>query len=279
VTTLATGARCWDNSGMGGDESTRWVGSMPEVYERCLVAAVFRPFARELARRAAAHAPTRVLELAAGTGVVTAELLAALPDADVVATDLNEAMVAFAASRVPGATWRVADATHLPFPDDDVDLVACGFGVMFLPDKPAGFAELRRVLRPGGHLVFTSWDTLATHGFGQAVVDALEDVFPGDVPPFLATVPHGYADPARITDDLHAGGFEHVEVDALTLEGTADDAAAIAVGICTGTPMRAGIAQRGDVDAAVARTAAAMTARHGSGPFTAPMSAYVVEAR
>ncbi|GAA4776179.1 class I SAM-dependent methyltransferase [Actinomycetospora chlora] len=261
------------------DADVTWVGSMPEVYERCLVEPVFRPFARELARRAATSVPTRILELAAGTGVVTAELVAALPDTEITATDLNEAMVALASARVPGPIWRVADAADLPFPDGAFDLVACGFGVMFLPDKPAGFAEVARVLAPDGRFVFSAWGTLPTHGFGQAVVDALEDVVPGEVPPFLATVPHGYADPARVADDLRAGGFTDVEVDTLTLEGTADDAADIAVGICTGTPMRADLARRGDLDATVARVAAAMTDRFGAGPWTTAMTAHLVAAR
>ncbi|MDF2979639.1 MAG: ubiE [Actinomycetospora sp.] len=263
---------------MSGDGSTRWVGSMPEVYARCLVPAVFRPFARELARRAAAHGPRRVLELAAGTGVVTAELLAACPDAHVTASDLNEAMVQLAEPRVPGATWRVADAAQPPFPPGSFDLVVCGFGVMFLPDRPAAYAQVGRVLVPHGRFLFSTWGTLADHGFERDLVRALERLFPGDAPTFLQRVPHGYADTARVADDLRAGGLDVVAIDTVTLEGRADGPEQIAVGYATGSPVRAELTRHGDLDTTVARLTAALTDIVGPGPLTAPMTAHVVEA-
>src|ERR1051326_5842255 len=115
---------------------------MASAYERGLVSTVFRPFAVDLAERAAPIAPRRVLEVAAGTGVLTQELLAALPSAELVATDLNEAMVELGSRRAPRADWRTADAMHLPFDTGEFDLVLCQFGAMFFPDKPAAFEEI-----------------------------------------------------------------------------------------------------------------------------------------
>lgn len=259
-------------------ESARWVGSMPEVYERCLVTPFFRPFALELARRAARGHPRRVLELAAGTGAVTRELVAACPDADVTATDLNPAMVELAAGRVPGPTWQVADAVRLPFPDAAFDVVVCGFGVMFLPDRPAAYAEVARVLVPGGRFLFTTWDRLATHDFARALVVALRRVFPDDVPAFLEAVPHGYHDTGQVTADVRAGGLDLVAVATLTLEGRADDARQVAVGLCTGSPLRAELERRGDLDDVVERVGTEMTEVLGTGPVVGAMTAHLVEA-
>ena len=118
------------------DDAT-WLDTMPEIYDRCLGPVLFRPYAQHLARRAAASAPRDVLELAAGTGIVTRELLRQLPGAAVTATDLNPAMVSWGAAHAPGATWLAADAQHLDFADATFDLVVCQFGVMFFPDRPA----------------------------------------------------------------------------------------------------------------------------------------------
>ncbi|GAA4896208.1 class I SAM-dependent methyltransferase [Actinomycetospora straminea] len=259
-------------------ESARWVGSMPEVYEQCLATPVFRPFARELARRTSHAAPGRVLELAAGTGAVTRELVAVCPHAEITATDLNAAMVELAASRVPGPTWRAADAARLPYPDAAFEAVVCGFGVMFLPDRRAAYAEVARVLVPGGRFLFTTWDRLATHGYGLALALALDRVFPGDVPAFLEAVPHGYHDTAQVAADVRAAGLDVVATETLTLEGLADDARQIAVGFCTGSPLRADLERRGDLDTTVDRVAAEMTEALGEGPVAAAMSAHLVEA-
>jgi SAM-dependent methyltransferase len=251
---------------------------MPEAYERWLVPAVFRPFAVDLARRVAAHRPRAVLELAAGTGVLTRELVAALGPGVVTATDLNPAMVDLGRRQAPGADWRVADATAVPFRAGRFDLVACQFGVMFLPAKPAAFAEVRRLLAPGGVFLMNAWSTLPTHEFEAALVAALRRVFPDDPPTFLESVPHGYPDLAVVGADLEAGGLRASAAEPVTLEGYAASAADLTRGYCLGTPLRAEIAARGELDAAVGAVAEELAARLGPGPVTGRMTANVVEA-
>jgi SAM-dependent methyltransferase len=260
-------------------EDHLWVGSMPEAYDRWLAPAVFQPFAADLARRAARLAPRRVLEIAAGTGVLTRELVAAMPAAEITATDLNAAMVEFGSGQVPGPAWRQADVVNLPFSDGQFDLVICQFGVMFFPDKPAAFREVKRVLAVGGTLLFNAWSTVDTHGFAAALVAGVARVFPADPPTFIVAVPHGYADPAQAAADLSAGGLERVSAESVTLDGQAGSAADAAAGFCTGTPLRMAIEARGDLMAATAVIGDHMTAQLGCGPVTATMTAYVIEAR
>jgi SAM-dependent methyltransferase len=261
------------------DEKERlWVDSMPEAYERGLARTVFHPFAVDLARRVSARAPHRVLELASGTGVLTRELLATVASAEVTATDLNDAMVEFGRQRAPDAAWRQADAMHLPFDAGQFDLIACQFGVMFFPDKPAAFAEARRVLTPEGTLLLSTWGTVDTHDFQAALVAGLERAFPKDPPTFMVSIPHGYADVDVVVADLRAGGLYCVAVESVTLEGRAASAADVAEGYCTGTPLRPAIEARGDLANTTAVVTREMEARLGTGTVTGRMTAHVIEA-
>jgi len=252
---------------------------MPAAYDRYLVRTIFAPFAADLARRAVALRPGRVLELAAGTGALTVELVASLPGAAVTATDLNAAMVEYGAGKVPSAAWRTADATELPFADAGFDLVVCQFGVMFFPDKGAAFAEAARVLGGEGRFLFNTWATVEEHDFAAALSAALERVLPADVPAFVVAVPHGYSDPDTVVADLAAGGMECVAHERIVAIGQAGSAAELAVGFCTGTPLRAALEARGDLDAITAEVAREMEARLGPGPVTGRMAAHVFEAR
>ena len=257
---------------------SQWSGEMATAYERWLAPAVFAPFAVDLAARAAWLSPRTVLEIAAGTGVLTRELTTALPAASVVATDLNPAMVELGLRTARGATWRRADALGLPFGAAEFDLVICQFGVMFLPDKAAGFAELRRVLAPGGRVLVSTWGPASQHGFAAALLAALARVFPQDPPAFIAAVPHGYHDLDQISADLAAGGLSCVSAEPVTVTGRSPSAADVAAGFCLGTPLRAAIAERGDLAAATAVISEEMTAALGRGPVEAAMTAWVIEA-
>jgi len=252
---------------------------MPRVYDFRLGGAVFAPYAADLSCRAAALAPQRVLELAAGTGILTSALVAALPSAEIVATDLNPPMVDYAAAKVRGPQWEVADAQELGYADASFDLVVCQFGVMFLPMRVDAYRGVLRVLRPGGSFLFNAWDTLETHVAEAAVIDAMAQLFPQDPPDFLRRVPHGYADPDQIRADVEAAGLIVAELEQVGLTGQAPSAAALAEGYCLGTPLRFELADRGEPADVVAPLAAALIERFGDGPVEVAMSAHVVHAR
>jgi SAM-dependent methyltransferase len=187
-------------------------------------------------------------------------------------------MVDLGRRRAPGAAWRQADAMDLPFGAREFDLVACQFGAMFFPDKPAAFAEARRVLSATGALLLSTWGTLETHDFQSALVAGLERAFPDDPPTFMVTVPHGYADIDVVVADLAAGGLDCMTVESVTLEGRAASAADLAAGYCTGTPLRSEIEARGDLAGITAVVAQEMKARLGHGAVTGRMTAHVIEA-
>ena len=167
---------------------------------------------------------------------------------------------------------------QLPFDDASVDLVACQFGVMFFPDRTAAYTEVARVLGPGGQFLFNTWGPLATHDVEATVIDALAETFPDDPPDFLVRVPHGYHDADRVVADLTAARFGGVRVETVVLECTAKRAGDLARGYCRGTPLRAEIEARGDLDATTRAVATALERRFGTGPVAGRMSALVVSA-
>ena len=257
-----------------------FTGSVAQFYERYMVPLIFEPYAVDLAQRVARAAPRRVLELAAGTGVVTRQL-AALLDASIVATDLNPAMVDEAAriGTVRPVEWRQVDAMQLPFDDASFDAVVCQFGVMFFPDRPRAFAEARRVLRPGGLFAFNAWGAIAANEFADAVTDALATVFPQDPPRFMARTPHGYHDAARIAQDLAAAGFTRTPtIDVVASSSRAASPGIAALAYCQGTPLRGEIEARDPTGLARATRAAELelARRFGEGPIEGSIEALVV---
>ena len=259
-----------------------FAGSIPELYERHLVPMIFAFYADDLAARVAALGPASVLELACGTGVVTRRLAAALPASTrIVATDLNQAMLdqAMSTGTSRAVAWRQADAQALPFDDASFDVVACQFGAMFFPDKPRAFAEMRRVLRPGGALVANVWDGIENNEFADVATQVLARMFSDDPPRFLARTPHGYHDVAAIARDLASGGFSApARIDTLEACSLADSAMDVAVAYCQGTPLRSEIEARrpnGLADATAA-VAGALAERFGDGAISGRIQAHVI---
>jgi SAM-dependent methyltransferase len=141
------------------DVDTLFTGSIAALYDTYLGPLIFEPYAEDLASRLSDLAAGSVLETAAGTGIVTRALLArVLAEVSIVATDLNQPMLDYAASQTAaaGVRWQQADAQSLPFAEGMFDAVVCQFGAMFFPDRPRAYREARRVLKPGGRFLFMS---------------------------------------------------------------------------------------------------------------------------
>jgi len=260
----------------------RFSGSVPANYERYLVPLLFRPYAEEVAKRAAALKPQQILETAAGTGVVTDALTRALPDAKIVATDLNQPMLDVAATRVssPNVSFREADALELPFDDSTFDLVVCQFGAMFYPDKVKGNSEARRVLRDGGHYLLAIWDAIERNPLSNLAQQTMLEQFPDNPPMFMMRGPFSYQERDWIERDLKAAGFSNIEIDTVTLTSRAASVDEAARGLCYGSPMRVELEEYGADAIDIVYGAVSKSAQRFDGPngFEAPMSAHIVTA-
>ena len=267
-------------SGPGSDKV--FAGSIPRLYNEHLVPLIFQPYADDLAARVAARPAARVLEIAAGTGVVTRRLASVLPESvSIVATDLNRPMLDVAAGIGTSrpVEWREADAMQLPFADGQFDVVVCQFGAMFFPDKAKAFSEARRVLAAGGALLFNVWDRIEENEFADVVTGALESLFPDDPPRFMARTPHGYHDLAAIGRDLREGGFARPpQFQTIAARSKAASPRIAALAYCQGTPLRSEIEARDNARLGEATdvAAAAIARRFGDGAVDGKIQAHVV---
>ena len=262
---------------------THFAGSIPALYDRCLGPLLFQPYARAVASRARRLDPSNILETAAGTGIVTAALHEAVPEPEIVATDLNPAMLEVARTRVSGdnVAFQAADALDLPFGESSFDLVVCQFGGMFFPDKVRGHAEARRVLRDGGPYLCVVWDRLENNLASDIVQRLVDSRYEEDPPRFLARTPFGYADPAAIERDLQRAGFGKVEIETLRLESDPVEPADAARGLVAGCPLRGEIEERdpGGLESVVQAAADALGALGSGAQFRSTLSAHLITAR
>ena len=260
-----------------------FVGSIPELYDENVGPIFMVPYASDIASRLSHLQTGRLLEVAAGTGIVTTALVAALPRVEITATDLNQPMIDRASRKAElrGVSFRQADALDLPFDDACFDAVVCQFGVMFFPDKAAAFRETRRVLRPGGHFVFNVWDSVEDNPVVAALLAGLRRWCPDQPSWFMERTPCGYRDPTIIRADLAAGGFSDSQIEKVALRGHAASPMAVAVGLCQGSPMRAEIEalDPAGLQEATQAAADAIAESFGDGAFDTTLSALVIETR
>jgi ubiquinone/menaquinone biosynthesis C-methylase UbiE len=267
-----------------GASDRNFAGAIPDLYDRLLVPLIFEEYAGDLAKRVAGLHPQAVLEIAAGTGVVTRAMAALLAASTrVVASDLNQPMLDVAMRKQPDDNrieWRQADALALPFERQMFDVVVCQFGAMFFPDKVQGYREAHRVLKPGGHFLFNVWESLAVNDFARTVEEALADIFPNDPPRFMGRTPHGYGDAQVIRAELDAAGFPAIAIETMAHRSRATSAQDVAFTYCQGTPLRAEIEARNPpgLDATTDMVAEVLRKRFGSGAIEGGISAHLVTA-
>jgi SAM-dependent methyltransferase len=250
-----------------------------EHYDRYLVPLLFAPYARCLADRVKALKPHRVLETAAGTGILSRALAQALPaEVAITASDLNQPMIDRArVSAEPRIVWQQADAMHLPFPNESFELVVCQFGVMFFPDKRASFREAARVLAPGGQYLFAVWDDWkkmpeAPLGIAADVVGTMLECDPASL------VNPAYHDETALRQDLAAAQFQFIEVDRIALPAAASSAREAALATVHGSLIRSVIEAKypGRLDEATNAVERALLAQFGRGAVAGRTSALIV---
>jgi SAM-dependent methyltransferase len=265
-------------------EDATIVDAIPPYYHRGIGPFLFEPFARHTAERIRARAPKAVLETACCTGIVTRRLREALPrDAMLVASDPDERMLAVAHRTVgaaAGVGWVRADLCKLQFGDGDFDAAVCQFGLMFASDKVAAVREARRVLRPGGSFLITTWAPLERNPLVALVHRTLGAMFRDEPSPHLAQPSFDYGDPDNLSNLLLAGGFQDVVVDVVEKATSSPSAHDLAAGLIEGYPQIDQIRPLGEarLSAAVTAVASAIRRQFGDAPVRARITALVASA-
>ena len=191
-----------------------FTGTAAENYQRYFVPAIATPVSVGLLETALLQPGERVLDVACGTGVIARLAAEAVGlRGSVTGIDLAPDMIDVArATRVPtkhSIDWHIGDATSLPFPDDTYDSVICQMGLMFISDRPAAIAEMRRTLVPGGRVV------ISTPGAIQPLFELLEQALVehigSDLGGFVRAV-FSMHDPGAVASILRDAGLRDVTV-------------------------------------------------------------------
>jgi ubiquinone/menaquinone biosynthesis C-methylase UbiE len=248
-------------------DAVKFTGTIPEYYDKGLGPNIFTYYADDIARRVATTGATQILEIAAGTGIVTRMLRDAIaPDAHLTATDLNQAMLDIAAGKFnngEAVNFQTADAMDLPFDDNMFDALVCQFGVMFFPDKLRCYQEALRVLRPDGCYIFNVWSPWSENPFAQIAHETIAGFFTQN-PPTFYDVPFSYHDIRGITGTLHEAGFKEVSAEQLPHIAELDDIPHFAEALVYGNPIVAEIDERGgNPDEIVSAVEAAIVSNFG----------------
>jgi ubiquinone/menaquinone biosynthesis C-methylase UbiE len=267
---------------MVGNDGDAFGGSVPEFYQRYMVPLHFAPHAQVLAARLADLRSGHVLEVAAGTGAATRALRLVLPDAvRITATDLNEAMLEQARLQpgAEGVEWQSADAASLPFPDGSFDAVVCQFGVMFFPDRLAGFREALRVLRPNGRYLFNVWDRMEVNLLSATAQRVIGKLFPEN-PSSGHFTAFSCADRGSIRANLTETGFGQIDIEEIAGFSRTPSAQLAATSYIHGGVLRNEIASYGpgSLDRATSALLAEIEVRFGNGPVEMPNQALLVTA-
>ena len=219
-------------------KTTAFTGSIPSNYEKYLGPFLFEPYAVDLVSRLQLKEYDDILEIACGTGRVTAHLAKSIKFETLIATDLNPDMIEVAKENVKSnkIKWMPANAMELPFIDAAFDLVVIQFGIMFFPDKQKGINEAYRVLRPNGKLIFSTWDKPEAVPAIYEARRIIEDFLGDDLPVFY-DIPYSMHDKNELRNLTEIAGFKDVKVSLVKKEGVSPSAAQLAKGIVEGNPI------------------------------------------
>ncbi len=231
-----------------------------------------RQYALECIRMADVAPTHEVLDVATGSGLLALEVASKV--ARVVAVDFSPKMIELLKSHSARAGHKnieahVMDGQDLKLPDGSFDRAFNNFGVTFFPDRVKGFAEMRRVLRPGGRAVVTTWSSPDRFEVFGMFMGAVQQAVPNMPRPAQPPATLALANPDKLAEEMRAGGFKDVRVESITGYFEAPNADAVFGRMESAAPPVTEMLKRiGPENATKAREnmAGAIRKRYGDGP-------------
>ncbi|MBS9717454.1 class I SAM-dependent methyltransferase [Pseudohalocynthiibacter aestuariivivens] len=145
-------------------------------YERLFVPALFAPWTKHLLEAVGVHEGDHVLDIACGTGVLARDALSRVGVAgSVVGVDAAPGMIAAAKELEANIDWVLGHAEALALEDASFDCTMSQFGMMFFEDREAAVHEMFRILKPGGKLAISVWNTIEENPTYEEIISVLRE--------------------------------------------------------------------------------------------------------
>jgi len=208
------------------------VASRYDVMNDLMSLGIHRAWKRFTVEKAALRPGMEVLDLAGGTGDLTALMAPRVaPGGKVVLSDINEAMLSRGRERMLDrglashqVEYCLADAERLPFASERFDVVTIAFGLRNVTDKEKALGEMFRVLKPGGQLLVLEFSrpvpalAPAYDLYSFRVLPAIGRLVAGDAESYryLAESIRMHPDQDTLRDMMAAEGFEGCRYHNLT---------------------------------------------------------------
>ncbi len=253
-----------------------------EFYDQFYGPLFFEPYALEVAKRIDPAVVGIALEIAAGTGRVTRHIRARLaPSATLIASDISDDMLDEAKKNLGelAIEWQHIDAQELPFDSNTLDLVVCCFGYMFVADRPKAFAEAFRVLRPGGMLICTTWDSLEKNPASFIASSISKEYLQASVTS-TANLATSMNDESLLQSLLQEAGFSNTSIEKVEKHSVSPTAKEAARGLVKGGPYYEQLKNErpGSIEEVKAKVEKELAEKYGAAPMVAPISALVCQA-
>jgi ubiquinone/menaquinone biosynthesis C-methylase UbiE len=263
--------------------SIKYSASAALHYEKYSGPVFFEPYAIDVANRIDASAVKVALEIACGTGRVTRHLRKVLsPTSKLIATDISPDMLQVAKDQLTGLAidWQLVDAQELPYEDNSIDLIVCCFGYMFVPDKIKAFKEAWRVLRPGGTLLFTTWDRLELNIATHIHREVIKKFLGGELPDSYKTA-FTMSNEDEINSWLTQAGFAEIKIERVEKTAVSESAKNVAEGLTFGGAIFSDIFQRNPewLPQIQSEIETVLKEKYGDAPMKAPMRALISSAK
>ena len=204
-----------------------------------------------------------------------------MPTTRLVASDISQDMLMIAKEKVQNSNidWQVIDVQQIPFAANEFDLVVCCFGYMLIPDRAKAFAETFRVLKPGGTLLMSTWDTLERNEASFIFRSIIKETF-GDSLPETYRQPYSLNNPESVKEELLAAGFPKVQVEVVEKKSVCATAKEAAYGLVHGGSLYNEIIKHGPetMNEILKKVEQQLAIKYGNAPMVAPMRALITEA-
>ncbi len=196
------------------DKKSGWQlsGDGPDAYEKYIVPAYTRTWAKEIVNRTCLRDGEAILDVACGTGLVARIAAERRNSTDLIyGVDVNEIMINKAKGIEENINWYHSDVTDIPFPDNHFEVIFCQQGLQYFPDPSLALKEMNRVLVENGRILLSVWRPIQYSPFYASLCMVLKEYVSEKAASMLSSA-FNFGESGKLSALFNNTGFKNINI-------------------------------------------------------------------